>query len=145
MVLIILAAAAQHWQTYSPNHSHLSVSNAGLTSPAKPKCPVKSDVTSGHRPSRKSCRNPCSPAWFGRQKQLGRVQSSSSGVAVAVCGMEEQCVCTAAAWDFSILKCTQAAAAIRWHRVRCSQGCVSDSQAVYRAQPSPPPPSADIL
>lgn len=80
-----------------------SVSNAGLTSPAKPKCPVKSDVTSGHRPSRKSCRKPCSPA------QLGRVQSSSSGVAVAVCGMEEQCVCTAAGWDFSILKCRQAA------------------------------------
>lgn len=59
MVLIIVAAAAssKHWQTYSPNNSHVSVSSAGLTSPAKPKRRVKCDVTSRHRESRKSCQN----------------------------------------------------------------------------------------
>lgn len=65
-----------------------------------PKCRVISSVTSL-----------CSPTVCGYQKRLGRVESPSSGVAVALCAMEEECVCTAAGCDFSILKCREAAAA----------------------------------
>lgn len=57
MVPIILAAAFKHRQTYSPNLSHVSGRNAGLTSPTNPKCWVKSYVTSRHRVAHKCCQN----------------------------------------------------------------------------------------